>query len=161
MSKSIPDKFKKFYNRHEEKITIAIAIFCIVVTFVSSFLLTFKVFQKPLTNEQIGHLKEVAYDVYYDGANVLYEADYTSDVNLELKSDNITIRPSDTFFRGVITATPENGTLSFEYNKEIIPTILMSIVIGLWGCLLELLFLFIFLDIVEKKGDSKRKNKFN
>lgn len=161
MSRSILSKFKKIYNRHEEIITLAIIVIWILATIVSSFFLTFKVFQKPLTNEQIANFKEVTYNVYHEGANVLYEADTASDVNLELRDNNIIVRSSNSFYRGFITATPENGTLSFEYNKEIISTVILSIMIGIIAFTLELLFLCGCLCLSDFIKDLNSKLKSN
>lgn len=161
MSKLLSKKFKGFYSRYEETITLAIIILWILATIVSSLFFTFKFFQKPLTNEQVANFKEVAYDVYHEGANVLYETDSASNVNLELRDNNIIVRSSNSFYRGFITATPENGTLSFEYDKEIISTIILSIMIGIIVSMLEFLILFGCLCLSDFIKDLKSKVKSN
>lgn len=166
MSKSFLKKGKEFYLRYEDKFMIAFIILFISVNLIGSFFLTFKVFQKPITNEQVEYFKEVAYDVYHEGANILYESDTPYDVSLSLKSNKIRVRSASDFSSGVVIATPENGTLIFEHEKETIQTIVFSILLGIIVCLGEFLFVCVCLFIQEellaiKDVKVKNKNKRN
>lgn len=161
MSKSLSQKVKTFYSRYEEIISLTILVIWGIATITSSIFITFKFIQKPLTNEQITHFKDVAYDVYHEGANILYEDDSTSDLTIKLTENNIIIRSTNSFNRGSLTATPENGTLSFEYDKETIITIILAILLGCLAFLLELLAFYGFLCLFEIIKDLKSKLKFN
>lgn len=82
-----------------------------------------------VTNEQLKYFEEVAKDVYSQTPSLLYEV--PDDVNVSMDDFSITVSDCSARILGSVTATVEEGKLTFEYNDGISDRKILTVAITL------------------------------
>lgn len=114
-------------------------IFLLIALFLTSIVLcTYYLLFSTVTTEQLKYFEEVAKDVYSQTPSVLYEV--PDDVNVSMDDFSITVSDCSARILGSVTATVEEGKLTFEYNDGNSDRKILTVVITLLILLVLLMF---------------------
>lgn len=130
--KKFTDNVRQMYAQHKDVIQNAGFAILLIAIFISGFLLSWNFMMKPLNDGEFELCEQVARDVYYQKWQALDEA--PENVSVTTTSTTITVRLSDTAFRGYrgnVVAKLQNGELVITRNYETVYAIIVSIMTGI------------------------------
>ena len=139
--KSFIEKVKQMYAKYKVLI-IGIALF------LSGYLFSSNLLEKPISNSEFEFYEQVARDVYEQGDKAIYEI--PNGVSLERTDETITISSARGAVHGKVVATLQNGELVFTRNAERGEAILKNSLIGILFVIVPSL-LWISISSIKKK----------
>lgn len=138
-------KVKQVNEQHMN--TIEAIILVVIVLFISSFLVSWKLFHKPLSTNQFEACEQVARDVYAQAQKGTSIFEVPEDYSVSIDSTTINVRLAN--YRGKVIAKVQKGELEMTQDREIGSAILDSIVMGLIFILYPLMIMVLILEVVE------------
>ena len=130
-------KVKQVNEQHMN--TIEAIILVVIVLFIASFLVSWKLFHKPLSTNQ--------FDVYAQAQKGTSIFEVPEDYSVSIDSTTINVRLAN--YRGKVIAKVQKGELEMTQDREIGSAILDSIVMGLIFILYPLMIMVLILEVVE------------
>ena len=138
-------KVKQVNEQHMN--TIEAIILVVIVLFIASFLVSWKLFHKPLSTNQFEACEQVARDVYAQAQKGTSIFEVPEDYSVSIDSTTINGRLAN--YRGKVIAKVQKGELEMTQDREIGSAILDSIVMGLIFILYPLMIMVLILEVVE------------
>ena len=138
-------KVKQVNEQHMN--TIEAIILVVIVLFIASFLVSWKLFHKPLSTNQFEACEQVARDVYAQAQKGTSIFEVPEDYSVSIDSTTINVRLAN--YRGKVIAKVQKGELEMTQDREIGSAILDSIVMGLIFILYPLMIMVLILEVVE------------
>ena len=138
-------KVKQVNEQHMN--TIEAIILVVIVLFIASFLVSWKLFHKPLSTNQFEACEQVARDVYAQAQKGTSIFEVPEDYSVSIDSTTINVRLAN--YRGKVIAKVQKGELEMTQDREIGSAILDSIVMGLIFILYPLMRMVLILEVVE------------
>ena len=138
-------KVKQVIEQHMN--TIEAIILVVIVLFIASFLVSWKLFHKPLSTNQFEACEQVARDVYAQAQKGTSIFEVPEDYSVSIDSTTINVRLAN--YRGKVIAKVQKGELEMTQDREIGSAILDSIVMGLIFILYPLMIMVLILEVVE------------
>lgn len=138
-------KVKQVNEQHMN--TIEAIILVVIVLFIASFLVSWKLFHKPLRTNQFEACEQVARDVYAQAQKGTSIFEVPEDYSVSIDSTTINVRLAN--YRGKVIAKVQKGELEMTQDREIGSAILDSIVMGLIFILYPLMIMVLILEVVE------------
>lgn len=138
-------KVKQVNEQHMN--TIEAIILVVIVLFIASFLVSWKLFHKPLSTNQFEACEQVARDVYAQAQKGTSIFEVPEDYSVSIDSTTINVRLAN--YRGKVIAKLQKGELEMTQDREIGSAILDSIVMGLIFILYPLMIMVLILEVVE------------
>ena len=138
-------KVKQVNEQHMN--TIEAIILVVIVLFIASFLVSWKLFHKPLSTNQFEACEQVARDVYAQAQKGTSIFEVPEDYSVSIDSTTINVRLAN--YRGKVIAKVQKGELEMTQDREIGSAILDSIVMGLIFILHPLMIMVLILEVVE------------
>ena len=138
-------KVKQVNEQHMN--TIEAIILVVIVLFIASFLVSWKLFHKPLSTNQFEACEQVARDVYAQAQKGTSIFEVPEDYSVSIDSTTINVRLAN--YRGKVIAKVQKGELEMTQDREIGSAILDSIAMGLIFILYPLMIMVLILEVVE------------
>lgn len=138
-------KVKQVNEQHMN--TIEAIILVVIVLFIASFLVSWKLFHKPLSTNQFEACEQVARDVYAQAQKGTSIFEVPEDYSVSIDSTTINVRLAN--YRGKVIAKVQKGELEMTQDREIGSAILDSIVMVLIFILYPLMIMVLILEVVE------------
>lgn len=138
-------KVKQVNEQHMN--TIEAIILVVIVLFIASFLVSWKLFHKPLSTNQFEACEQVARDVYAQAQKGTSIFEVPEDYSVSIDSTTINVRLAN--YLGKVIAKVQKGELEMTQDREIGSAILDSIVMGLIFILYPLMIMVLILEVVE------------
>ncbi len=136
-------KVKQVNEQHMN--TIEAIILVVIVLFIAGFLVSWKLFHKPLSTNQFEACEQVARDVYAQAQKGTSIFEVPEDYSVSIDSTTINVRLAN--YRGKVIAKVQKGELEMTQDREIGSAILDSIVVGLIFILYPLMIMVLILEV--------------
>ena len=146
---------KQLYKQHEDAIQIAVLVIIAIAIFSAGFLVCWNFMKKPLSENQFEMCEQIARDVYEQKGQVIVEA--PEDFSVSISTTTITVKSANTFFRGKVLASLQNGELVMTRHLEQGDAIFLSILMGILFICVSFLILCLG-DTIYKKVQKRRQS---
>lgn len=139
-------KVKQVNEQHMN--TIEAIILVVIVLFIAGFLVSWKLFHKPLSTNQFEACEQVARDVYAQAQKGTSIFEVPEDYSVSIDSTTIKVRLANDKYRGKVIAKVQKGELEMTQDRESGLAIFEGIVMGLIFILYPLMIMVLILEVV-------------
>lgn len=139
-------KVKQVNEQHMN--TIEAIILVVIVLFIAGFLVSWKLFHKPLSTNQFEACEQVARDVYAQAQKGTSIFEVPEDYSVSIDLTTINVRLANDKYRGKVIAKVQKGELEMTQDRESGLAIFEGIVMGLIFILYPLMIMVLILEVV-------------
>ena len=143
-------KVKQVDEQHANTIETTILVVLVIGLFIAGFLVSWKLFYKPLSTNQFEACEQVARDVYAQNGIIIGEV--PEDFAVSITTKTIKVRLADQTYQGEVIAKLQKGELVMVRDMEVEKPMSTGILIGL-------LFNLVPFSIVIHSSFNEKVNK--